>query len=63
MKIYSKKPWSQRERQLLKEVYGSSNEEQLREHFPDRTYNSVRKQVSYLRKKGWTFNAISKSKK
>ncbi len=63
MKTYSKKPWSHRERLLLKEVYGVSTEEQLLELFPNRTYNSMRKQVAYLRKRGWVFNAKSKSKK
>ena len=61
MKTYSKKPWSMRERVLLTKVYTSSNEEQLAKYFPDRTYNAVRKQVSLMRKKGWTFDAKSKS--
>ena len=59
MKTYSKKPWSIRERVLLKEHYHSCTEKELLELFPDRTYNSIRKQVSYLRKRGWTFNAKS----
>jgi len=63
MKNYIKKPWSIRERILLKEKYNSYTEEELLEAFPGRTYNSIRKQVSYLRKRGWTFNAKSKSQK
>ena len=53
MKQYKKKPWSHRERLLLKESYRESTETQLLELFPNRTYNSVRKQVAYLRKRGW----------
>jgi len=59
MKTYSKKPWSIRERILLKEYYYKSNEEELLKLLPGRTYNSIRKQVSYLRKRGWTFSAYS----
>jgi len=59
MKTYSKKPWSIRERVLLKEYYYKSDEEELLKILPGRTYNSIRKQVSYLRKRGWTFSACS----
>jgi len=59
MKTYSKKPWSIRERMLLKERYYKSSEEELLNILPGRTYNSIRKQVSYLRKRGWVFSASS----
>ena len=63
MKQYTKKPWSIRERVLLKEYYNNCTVEELLELLPGRTENSIRKQVSYLRKRGWTFNAKCKSKK
>ena len=55
MKEYKKKPWSHDERNLLKLHYYFKNEEELLQMFPDRTINSIRKQVVYLKKRGWTF--------
>ena len=55
MKEYQKKPWTHEERQLLKLHYYLKNEEELLEMFPDRTMNAIRKQVFYLKKRGWTF--------
>ena len=43
------------ERNLLRNHYYIKNEEELLEMFPGRTLNSIRKQVSYLRKRGWCF--------
>ena len=55
MKRYSKKPWTHSERTLLRKVYSKSTEDELVKTFPERSINSIRKQVSYLRKRGWTF--------
>ena len=55
MKEYQKKPWTMNERNLLRNEYYCKNEEELLEMFPGRSMNSIRKQVSYLRKRGWCF--------
>lgn len=55
MKEYQKKPWTQDERNLLRNQYYFKNEDELLEMFPGRSMNSIRKQVSYLRKRGWCF--------
>ena len=55
MKEYQKKPWTHDERNLLRNEYYFKNEEELLEMFPGRSMNSIRKQVSYLRKRGWCF--------
>ena len=55
MKEYQKKPWTQDERNLLRNQYYFKNEKELLEMFPGRSMNSIRKQVSYLRKRGWCF--------
>ena len=55
MKEYQKKPWTMNERNLLRSEYYCKNEEELLEMFPGRSMNSIRKQVSYLRKRGWCF--------
>jgi len=56
MKKYSKRPWSIRERVMLREHYGTMPVSELQEsHLPNRTENSIRKQVAYLRKRGWSF--------
>lgn len=55
MKEYQKKPWTMNERNLLRSHYYTKNEEELLEMLPGRTLNSIRKQVSYLRKRGWCF--------
>jgi hypothetical protein len=52
---YQKRPWTHKERQLLKEQYGRISMQKLLEKLPDRSENSIRKQVYYLRKRGWTF--------
>ena len=55
MKEYQKKPWTQDERNRLRNHYYVVSEDELLEMFPGRTLNSIRKQVSYLRKRGWCF--------
>ena len=55
MKEYEKKPWTHEERKLLKLHYYLKNEEELLRMFPERTMNAIRKQVFYLKKRGWTF--------
>ena len=55
MKEYQKKPWTHEERNLLRNYYHLKNEEELLEMFQGRTMNSIRKQVSYLKKRGWSF--------
>ena len=55
MKEYQKKPWSQDERNKLRNHYYLSSEDELLEMLPGRTMNSIRTQVSYLRKRGRSF--------
>lgn len=55
MKEYQKKPWNSEERNLLRNNYHLKNEAELLEMFPGRTMNAIRKQVFYLKKRGWTF--------
>ena len=55
MKEYQKKPWSQDERNKLRNHYYVATEKELLDMLPGRTLNSIRKQVSYLRKRGWCF--------
>lgn len=55
MKDYQKKPWTEKERNLLRQHYHLKVEEELVEMFPGRTINAIRKQVVYLKKRGWSF--------
>lgn len=55
MKQYSKRPWTMDERNLLRKYYYVSNTEELLKMFPDRSMNSITKQVNYLKKRGWSF--------
>ena len=55
MKEYQKKPWSQDERNKLRNHYYLASEDELLNMLPGRSMNSIRKQVSYLRKRGWCF--------
>lgn len=57
MKEYKKKPWTYNERQYVRDNYGKIPLQELLQGLPGRTENSVRKQVAYLRKRGWSFNA------
>jgi len=55
MKVYTKRPWAHKERELLRKVYHFCNEKELQEHFPDRSYNACVKQAKYLQDRGWAF--------
>jgi hypothetical protein len=55
MKQYSKRPWTMNERNLLRKHYYVSSQDELLKLFPDRTMNSITKQVNYLKKRGWSF--------
>jgi hypothetical protein len=59
MKLYTKRPWSHKERELLRKVYYLSNETELQEYFPDRSYNACVKQAKYLQDRGWVFQRKS----
>ena len=59
MKIYTKKPWSRKERELLRKVYYFSTSVELQEYFPDRSYNACVKQAKYLQDRGWAFQRRS----
>jgi|7_EtaG_2_1085326.scaffolds.fasta_scaffold192264_1 hypothetical protein len=50
-----KRPWTVEEKQILKDNYGVLPLKDLLELLPSRTENSIYKQVSYLRQRGWTF--------
>lgn len=54
---YDKKPWSKLERNILKQYYGEIPIKSLIDKLPGRTEKSIRSQVYYLRKRGWTFNS------
>ena len=49
------KRWTDNERKFLKQHYNTVAIEDLEKHF-DRSAMSIRSQVNYLRKRGWTFN-------
>jgi hypothetical protein len=55
MKDYKKRPWTNEERSLLRLNYHLKTEDALLELFPGRSINAIRKQVVYLKKRGWTF--------
>jgi hypothetical protein len=55
MKDYQKRPWTHEERNLLRLNYHFKTEEELLELFPGRSINAIRKQVVYLKKRGWAF--------
>ena len=50
-----KRPWTVQEKQTLKNNYGVLSLKDLVNLLPGRTENSIYKQVSYLRQRGWTF--------
>ena len=56
MKIYKKKPWTVNERKLLALHYFNTDINNMGEMLPDRSHQSIRNQVSYLRKRGYRFN-------
>ena len=51
--IMKMKMWTMKEKELLKKHYKQVSMEELLTLLPGRTENSIYKQVSYLRKKGW----------
>ena len=55
MRKYTKKPWSVSERKLLSEKYYLLPKEEVYGLFPERTPNAIRKQVLYLKARGWRF--------
>lgn len=55
MKKYDKQPWSSDERNVLRDYYYILDMQALLDVLPDRTPNSIRKQVAYLKKRGWYF--------
>lgn len=56
MKIYKKKPWTVDERKLLALHYFNTDIDHVSEMLPGRSQQSIRNQVSYLRKRGYRFN-------
>lgn len=58
MKIYKKKPWTVRERQLLADNYFNTNIKEISAMLPERSEQSIRNQVSYLRKRGYRFTVL-----
>jgi hypothetical protein len=49
--------WTDKERNLLKEFYYAVTPEELELLLPGRTRSAIYNQVTYLRTRGWTFNA------
>ena len=49
------RPWTVKEKQTLKLYYGVLSIGDVCDMLPGRTENSIYKQVSYLRQRGWTF--------
>ena len=60
MRKYTKKPWSMKERSILSKYYYLKSIEEILLLLPERTPNAIRKQVLYLRKRGWPFKRESK---
>jgi len=57
--MYSmRKTWTDKERQILKDYYGKISLVDLQAKLPNRNPNQIYKQVSYLRKRGWTFGTL-----
>ena len=60
MRKYTKKPWSMKERSILSKYYYLKSIEEILLLLPERTPNAIRKQVLYLRKRGWPFKRENK---
>ena len=60
MRKYTKKPWSKKERVVLSNNYYTLPTEEVLELLPERTPNAIRKQVLYLKKRGWPFKREDK---
>lgn len=55
MKNYFKRPWTDNERRLLAQHYLFVTPEEIQLMLPDRSIQSIRNQVHYLRKRGYRF--------
>jgi hypothetical protein len=55
MKKYKRKPWTDEERKTLAAHYFYQDIETMMYMLPDRTEQSIRNQVAYLRKRGYRF--------
>ena len=55
MKNYFKQPWTDNERRVLAQNYLFRTAEEIQELLPNRTLQSIRNQVHYLRKRGYRF--------
>ena len=51
--------WRREERDILKQYYGVISIEELQEMLPNRSEGSIRGQVAYLKKCGWSFQKSS----
>tara|TARA_B110000977_G_C11070843_1_gene489482 strand:- start:1473 stop:1775 length:303 start_codon:yes stop_codon:yes gene_type:complete len=55
MKKYINKPWTDKERKHLAQYYHHASIEEMCDRLPDRTEQSIRNQVNYLKKRGIRF--------
>ena len=55
MKNYFKRPWTDDERRLLAQNYLFLSAEEIQNLLPNRSLQSIRNQVHYLRKRGYRF--------
>jgi hypothetical protein len=55
MKTYQKAPWTYKERELLAHFYFHASIDEVMDKLPGRSENAIRKQVMYLRKRGYRF--------
>jgi hypothetical protein len=55
MKKYKRKPWTDEERKTLAAHYFYQDIDTMMYMLPDRTEQSIRNQVAYLRKRGYRF--------
>ena len=55
MKKYKRKPWTDEERKILATHYFKQDIQAMMYMLPDRTEQSIRNQVAYLRKRGYRF--------
>jgi len=53
MKNYKREPWTRGERILLEKWAGLRTYTEIADMLPKRTETAVRKQIEYLRKRGW----------
>ena len=60
MRKYIKRPWSKEERTVLSQYYYLKSIEEIQLLLPERTPNAIRKQVLYLKKRGWRFKRENK---